>query len=86
MIFESCVALLLFLLLQIYSRNVYDTTRDEIIFYDLNFLSAKQKQFHEENVSIFKRALSQNAKERARRFDLISSEKNSINKTHQAVK
>lgn len=29
MIFESCVALLLFLLLQIYSGNVYDTTRDE---------------------------------------------------------
>lgn len=66
--------------------GLHDTTRDEIIFYDLNFLSAEQKQFHEENVSIFKRALSQNAKERARRFDLISSEKISINKTHQAVK
>jgi hypothetical protein len=51
--------------------GLHDTTRDEIAFYDENLLSEENKKRHRENVQIFKKALVNNAEERARRFDNI---------------
>jgi hypothetical protein len=51
--------------------GLHDTTRDEIAFYDENLLSEENIKRHRENVQIFKKALVNNAEERARRFDNI---------------
>lgn len=56
----------------IFVGGLHDTTRDEIVFYDEAALGLKQKQ-HEFNRHTFEEALSLNAKERSRRFELINS-------------
>lgn len=51
---------------------LHDTSRDEIAFYDEDSLSNANKARHLKNEMIFTRALASNAKERARRFELMN--------------
>ena len=64
---------------------LHDTTRDEILFYDEDILSAENKKLHLQNQTVFAKALANNAKERSRRFDTIDSSL-SIEKVHEKVK
>ncbi|GIW22789.1 MAG: hypothetical protein KatS3mg068_1796 [Candidatus Sericytochromatia bacterium] len=50
---------------------MHDTCRDEIVFYDEDKVSIQNLEKHNENKNIFEKALSFNAKERARRFPLF---------------
>lgn len=54
---------------------MHDTASDEIEFYDKDILSAQNKETHEINRINFEKALDLNAKERARRFASINSNK-----------
>jgi uncharacterized protein YbcC (UPF0753/DUF2309 family) len=62
-----------------------DTSRDEIMFYDEDRLSLKNIEFHKVNEAAMGRALDMNAKERARRFESITSDKKAP-RVHQKVK
>ncbi|MCU0467020.1 MAG: DUF2309 domain-containing protein [Arcicella sp.] len=53
---------------------LHDTTRDEIVFFDENKLSATNLNNHQTNHKIFDTALDYNAKERSRRFESINTE------------
>lgn len=64
---------------------LHDTSRDEMMFYDLKVLSDSNFKFHHENVLKFNRALSKNAKERSRRFMSINTKK-SAKSIHSKVK
>ncbi len=55
--------------------GVHDTTRDEIVFYDLDKLTEVQRIQHEKNAKIFQKALEQNAIERARKFGFVGNKK-----------
>ncbi|HOZ87232.1 MAG TPA: DUF2309 domain-containing protein [Bacteroidia bacterium] len=55
--------------------GLHDTTRDEILFYDEDILTAGNRQLHEKNKAAFNRALDLNSKERSRRFALINTSK-----------
>jgi uncharacterized protein len=55
--------------------GLHDTCRDEIEFFDEEALSLENQARHQENVKIFERALTANAKERSRRLQLIDSHK-----------
>jgi uncharacterized protein YbcC (UPF0753/DUF2309 family) len=50
---------------------LHDTTRDEIEFFDENFVNEFHKHQHQKNVMTFHKALIKNAKERSRRFKTI---------------
>lgn len=63
---------------------LHDTTRDEIAWYDEKGLSPIQQRQHEANKIIFQKALQLNARERARRFDLIDVTRPAA-QVHQAV-
>lgn len=52
---------------------LHDTTRDEIVFFDENSLSPENQVNHQNNKTIFAKALDYNAKERSRRFDSVNS-------------
>lgn len=52
---------------------LHDTTRDEIVYYDEQVLSAENAILHHKNEILFKEALDLNAKERSRRFESIDS-------------
>ncbi len=58
---------------------LHDTSRDDIMFYDENVLSATNAGAHKRNTEVFNEALDHNARERARRLDpeasLLSPEK-----------
>jgi len=64
---------------------LHDTTRDEIMFFDENSLSQQNLQNHNKNEVVFYNALDMNAKERARRFELVNSHR-SAEKIHEDVK
>ncbi len=64
---------------------LHDTTRDEVEFYDEHILSEENKKLHQKNCETFQKALTNNAKERARRFLLINSEE-TAQKVHDNVK
>lgn len=64
---------------------LHDTSRDEIAFYDEQVLNAGNVILHDENKTIFNKALDFNAKERSRRFVLINN-KHKTEKIHQEVK
>ncbi len=64
---------------------LHDTTRDEIMFFDEDSLSALNLQNHNKNEVVFYNALDMNSKERARRFELVNSHK-SAEKIHDEVK
>jgi len=62
-----------------------DTSRDEIMYYDLKVLTDTNFAKHNEIKLKFDRALSANAKERSRRFMSINTKKSSA-KIHEQVK
>lgn len=64
---------------------LHDTTRDEIVFYDDELLHLSNLISHKENAITFKKALSNNAIERSRRFDTIDST-DSMSKVHEKIK
>lgn len=65
--------------------GLHDTTRDEISFFDEDVLSAANRQLHKLNRIKMNTALAKNAKERARRFELMNN-KISSEKLHEKVK
>ena len=64
---------------------LHDTTRDEILFYDLEVLNTKNKNQHFLNEKNFNLALDNNAKERSRRFLLVNTN-DSAAKIHDKVR
>ncbi|TAF65429.1 MAG: DUF2309 domain-containing protein [Cytophagales bacterium] len=64
---------------------LHDTTQDEILFYDEKILSDENRLRHKEHTKAFTEALTNNAKERSRRFLLIDTNK-SAKKIHKQVK
>ncbi|MCB0510886.1 MAG: DUF2309 domain-containing protein, partial [Bacteroidetes bacterium] len=52
---------------------LHDTSRDEMMYYDTDILSASNKEKHQKHVRTMEQALDLNAKERARRFESIKS-------------
>lgn len=65
--------------------GLHDTTRDEIVFFDEHKLTELNKEMHQKNEITFLNALSLNAKERSRRFELINT-KESPETIHEQVK
>ncbi len=53
--------------------GLHDTTRDEVIFFDEDALSAINVAYHRQNESVFERALDLNARERSRRFESVDT-------------
>jgi uncharacterized protein YbcC (UPF0753/DUF2309 family) len=64
---------------------LHDTSRDEIMYYDLKMLSDDNFARHTNNEATFSKALSLNAKERSRRFMSINTRKSAA-KVHEEVK
>ena len=65
--------------------GMHDTSRDEMVYYDLKVLSDSNFKQHILNAKKFEAALISNAKERSRRFVLINSKKSAL-KIHKKVK
>jgi uncharacterized protein YbcC (UPF0753/DUF2309 family) len=65
--------------------GLQDTTRDEIVFYDEDTLTAENKKLHAENKQSFRAASDMNALERSRRFELVDT-LNTPEKVHEKVK
>jgi uncharacterized protein YbcC (UPF0753/DUF2309 family) len=65
--------------------SLHNTASDEIIFYDENILSKKNREFHKKNKKLFDSALDLNAKERSRRFVSINTRDN-IKKVRENIK
>lgn len=65
--------------------GLFDTTRDEIAFYDEEHLVEENLKNHHANVAIIDKALSINAKERARRFESVNT-KLSPEQIHKKVR
>lgn len=53
--------------------GIRDTTRDEIVFFDINTLSDINRKAHDDHAKVFIKALDYNAKERSRRFASVNS-------------
>lgn len=64
---------------------LHDTSRDEIMYYDLQVLTEVNHRSHESIDRSFRRALALNARERSRRFMSINSLK-APEKVHEKVK
>lgn len=64
--------------------GIRDTTRDEVVFFDIDKLSDLQKTAHAANEQVFLKALDYNAKERSRRFASIDSTQSPA-KIHQQI-
>jgi uncharacterized protein len=64
---------------------LHDTTRDEILFYDVNNLSEESRELHLIIYKKFHEALRENAKERSRRFLMIDTQQ-AAQKIHEKVK
>uniref|UniRef100_UPI00404A7434 YbcC family protein n=1 Tax=Flavobacterium sp. TaxID=239 RepID=UPI00404A7434 len=65
--------------------GLHDTTRDEMMFYDIQKLPANVAIEHEANEKVFLDALDANAHERSRRFDTIDS-KQTTGKVHEKIR
>lgn len=65
--------------------GLHDTTRDEVEFYDEGFLTEKNQNYHAENIIVFNKSLSENAKERSRRF-LLTDSQGEAEQIHKKVK
>lgn len=65
--------------------GLHDTTRDEVIFFDVDSLTPKNKELHLRNEQTFKTALDLNAKERSRRFESIDTHLNP-EKIHEKIR
>jgi len=56
--------------------GLHDTTRDEVMFFDVDSLTSKNIELHIKTEEVFRSALDLNAKERSRRFESINSHLN----------
>jgi uncharacterized protein YbcC (UPF0753/DUF2309 family) len=65
--------------------GLHDTSRDDIDFFDVNFLSETNIQKHKNNKLVFSKSLDSNAKERSRRLVSIDS-KLSAKEIHEKVR
>ena len=65
--------------------GLHDTTRDEIAYYDEHLLSQENQDRHINNKIVFKKALANNAKERARQFISIDTRK-AAKEVHKEVR
>jgi uncharacterized protein YbcC (UPF0753/DUF2309 family) len=65
--------------------GLHDTTCDDVHYYDLEKLSTDQRTLHSRNLAVIQKALSLNAKERSRRFDLVNT-KNDPETVHKRVR
>jgi uncharacterized protein YbcC (UPF0753/DUF2309 family) len=65
--------------------GLHDTTRDEIVFFDEQHLSADQLEQHRKHEANFNKALDRNAKERSRRLVSINTKK-SAHEIHEDIK
>lgn len=64
--------------------GLHDTTRDEIVYYDEHLLTYENIKNHYINEDAINKALDLNAKERARRFELIDSSQ-SVEDIHKDI-
>jgi uncharacterized protein len=65
--------------------GLHDTSRDEIVFYDETSLTLDNAVRHERNGETFRRALTDNAKERSRRFEGLDT-KQDARRLHARMK
>lgn len=65
--------------------GLHDTTKDEIVFFDEEVLSASNQSLHTSHQQKFAKALDINSLERARRFDTLKKNK-PLAGLHEAVK
>jgi uncharacterized protein YbcC (UPF0753/DUF2309 family) len=65
--------------------GLHDTTRDEVMFFDVDNLTPKNREAHKKNEQTFKDALDLNAKERSRRFQSIDTHLNP-EKIHEKIR
>lgn len=65
--------------------GLHDTTRDEVIFFDVDSLTPINKELHLKNEQTFKDALDLNAKERSRRFQSVDTHLNP-EKIHEKIR
>ncbi len=65
--------------------GLHDTTKDELIYFDLEILTEENKKLHFETIEKFAKALDINSLERARRFDTLKKDK-PLSGLHEAVK
>lgn len=65
--------------------GLHDTTKDEIVFFDEEILSASNQALHVSHQQKFSKALDINSLERARRFDTLKKNK-PLAGLHEAVK
>jgi len=65
--------------------TLHDTTRDDFVYYDEELLLHDNLVSHVKNQQMFAKALDLNAKERARRFDLIDL-KDDSEKIHEKIR
>ena len=69
----------------IFIGAIHDTTRDEMEYFDTDNLSKEHQQQHQHHIKTFEQACTLNAKERARRF-LLMSPRGDAKKVHKKVK
>lgn len=69
----------------IFIGAIHDTTRDEMDYFDTDTLAKEHQQEHQGHTKTFEQACTLNAKERARRF-LLMSNKGNPSKVHNKVK
>ncbi len=65
--------------------GLHDTTRDEVLFFDVNALTSKNIDLHIKTEDVFREALDLNSKERSRRFESINS-RMSAKKIHEKIR
>ncbi|MEY4929687.1 MAG: hypothetical protein RI909_411 [Bacteroidota bacterium] len=65
--------------------GLHDTTRDEVMFFDVDLLTPRSKELHHKNEQVFLEALDLNAKERSRRFESIDSHR-SAKSIHEKIR
>jgi len=65
--------------------GLHDTTRDEVMFFDVDSLTPKNKELHHGNEQVFTQALDLNAKERSRRFESVNSQLDA-KKIHEKIR
>jgi len=68
-----------------FMAGLHDTTRDDIVFYEDEYLSAGNKTRHTENEISFREATDANAKERSRKFAAVNT-KRSAAQVHQKIR
>lgn len=64
---------------------MHDTTKDEIEFYEEQLIPNEFEALHQNNISVFNKALELNAQERSFRFETVDSEM-PIKKLHKKIK